>query len=139
MKVHIARNGANFGAESGNFVSEHARCGNLDRIVPVVVVVAKCVGKVEDRHLRDCGRVFGHVEMCRFHAALCHRVRYEEEVELAIYHLRLLDEACINVGSLWWVVNVVLTVRATRLLEEALAHTLVYDDQSDLGQRLRWR
>jgi hypothetical protein len=39
-------------------------------------------------------------------------VRHKEEIELAIDDLGLLDEASVNVGTLWWVINEVLVVVA---------------------------
>ena len=50
VKVYIAGNGSDLGSEASNLVGEHARRRNLDRIVPVVVVVAEGVSKVENRH-----------------------------------------------------------------------------------------
>lgn len=65
MQVNIARNGSNFGAEASNLVCKHARSRNFDGVVPVVVVVAQSVGKVQNRHLAYVGRVFSYVEMSR--------------------------------------------------------------------------
>jgi len=59
-------------------------------------------------------------------------VRYQEEVKSAIDYLRLLHEALVHVGTLGWVVNKVLAV-LLGLLEEALTHALVHDNQGDLG------
>ena len=74
--------------------------------------------------------------MRRLDTTLCDGVRYEEEVELSIDDLRLLDEASVNVGALRWVIYPILAVRATRLLEEALTHTLVNNDERDIGRSL---
>jgi hypothetical protein len=63
VQVDIAGDSAHFGAESSNFVGEHARGRDLDRVVPVVVVVAQCVREVQDRHLRDLRRVLSDIEM----------------------------------------------------------------------------
>lgn len=63
--------------------------------------------------------------------ALSDRVWHQEEVELSINHLRLLNKALINIGSLWWVVNESVTI-VVGLLEEALAYTLVDDNQGHL-------
>ena len=46
VEVHIARDSTNFRAEAGNLICEHARCGDLDGIIPVVVVVAEGIGEV---------------------------------------------------------------------------------------------
>ena len=46
MEVHIAGDGADFRTEAGNLVCEHAGRGDLDGIVPVVVVVAEGVREV---------------------------------------------------------------------------------------------
>ena len=72
MKVDVGRNGAYFRSETGDLVSEHARSRGLNRIVPVVVVVAQSVREVQDCHLADVRRVFGDVEVCRLHTTLCH-------------------------------------------------------------------
>ena len=53
MKVDVGRNGAYFRSESGNLVCKHAGSWGLDRVVPVVVVVAQSVGEVQDGHLAD--------------------------------------------------------------------------------------
>jgi hypothetical protein len=65
-------------------------------------------------------------------------VRHQEEVELAINDLRLLNEAGINIGSLRRVVDEVLAIRSSRLLEEALSDALVDDDEGDIGRGLSW-
>ena len=72
MEVDVGRNCADFRSETGNLVGEHARSGGLDRIVPVVVVVAQSVREVQDCHLADVRRVFSDVEMSRLHTSLRH-------------------------------------------------------------------
>ena len=72
MKVDVGRNGAYFRSETSDLVSEHARSRGLDRIVPVVVVVAQSVREVQDCHLADVRRVFGDVEVSRLHTTLRH-------------------------------------------------------------------
>ena len=133
MEVYIARDGSYFGAEARNLIREHAGGGDLDGIVPVVVVVTEGVGEVEDGHLWNLWGVLGHIEMCGFNWTLSHRVWHEEEIELAFNDFRLLNEASINIGALRRVVDEVPAVVALRLLEESLAHALINDDQSDLG------
>jgi hypothetical protein len=59
---------------------------------------------------------------------LRYRVRYEEEIEAAIYHLALLNETLIDVGTLWWVVNERLILGILCLLEETLTHAFVHDN-----------
>ena len=63
MQIHITWDRAYFRTESSNLVGQHARGGDLDCIVPVVVVVAKGVGEVQDCHLADVRRVFSDVEV----------------------------------------------------------------------------
>ena len=70
VEVHIARDGSNLGTEARNLVCEHAGGGNLDGIVPVVVVVAQGVGEVQDGHLGDLRRVLSHIEVSWLNAAL---------------------------------------------------------------------
>ena len=49
MEVHIRRNVSDFATIDRDFVCQHARGWNLDRISPVVVVVAEGIGEVENR------------------------------------------------------------------------------------------
>ena len=139
VEVHIAGDGANFRSEASDLVCEHAGGRNLDRIIPVVVVVAQGIREVQDGHLADKRSVLCDVEMRRLDRTLGDRVRHEEEVELAIDNLGLLDEASIDVGTLRRVVDEVLLifgwvrVRIWGLLEESLADTLVHDDECDVG------
>lgn len=72
MQVHIAWDRAYLRTESRNLVGQHARGGDLDRVVPVVVVVAQRVGEVQDRHFADVRGVFCDVEVSRFDTALGH-------------------------------------------------------------------
>lgn len=74
VEVDVGRNCAYFGSETGDLVGEHARSGGLDRIVPIVVVVAQSVREVQDCHLADVRRVFGDVEVSRLHTTLRHRM-----------------------------------------------------------------
>jgi hypothetical protein len=69
--------------------------------------------------------------MRRLDRTLSHGVRHEEEVKLAIDHLRLLNKACVHVGSLRRIVDEVLSVVTCSLLEESLADSLVHDDQGN--------
>ena len=69
-------------------------------------------------------------------------MRHQEEVKLTVDHFSLLDEASIDVGSLRWVVNehvVIVVVIAWELLEEALSHTLVHNDEGDVRMLLAGR
>lgn len=134
MQVHIRGDRAHFAAEARDLVCKHARGGGLDRVVPVVVVVAQGVREVQDRHLRDVRAVLSHVEVGRFHATLRNRVRHQEEIELSIYYLRLFYEALVNIGTLGRVVDEGVAA-LVGLLEESLADALIHDDQSDFRQR----
>ena len=67
VEVDIRWDCTDFGAEASNLIGEHARSWCLDRIIPIVVVVAKSVGEVQDGHLRNLRGVFSHVEMSRLH------------------------------------------------------------------------
>lgn len=71
MQVDIGGNGAHLASETGNLVRQHARCRRLNRIIPIVVVVAQGVGEVKNSHLTDVGGVFGNVEMRWFNTTLC--------------------------------------------------------------------
>ena len=87
MEVDVAGDGSDLGAEAGDLVGKHARRRDLDRVIPVVVVVAEGVGEVEDGHLADLRRVLSHIEVGRLDGALRDRVRHEEEVKLALNDL----------------------------------------------------
>lgn len=53
VEIHIAGDGSNLRAESCDLIGQHARSWDFDGIVPIVVVVAECVGEVQNSHLRD--------------------------------------------------------------------------------------
>ena len=128
MEVHIAGNSTNLRTEASNLICKHAGGRDFDRIIPVVVVVAKGVREVQDGHLADLRRVFSDVEMRRLDRALGHRVRHKEEVKLAIDNLRLLNKASVDICTLRRVVNEVLTIVTSCLLEESLTDSLIHDD-----------
>jgi hypothetical protein len=132
VEVHIRRNVSDFATIDCDFVCQHARGWDLDRISPVVVVVAESVREVENRVFWNLGGIGSYVEMSRFDCSLGHRVRNQEEIKGSVDDLRLLNETVINVGTLWRVSNG--SVHA--LLEESLSHTLVDNNQGMLWQ---WR
>lgn len=70
MEINIRRNVADLATIDGNLIGQHAGCGDLDGIRPVVIVVAESISKVEDGFLRDLRRVLGHVEVGRLNSAL---------------------------------------------------------------------
>jgi hypothetical protein len=49
MEVHIRRNVSDFATVDCDFICQHARGWDLDRVSPVVVVVAEGIGEVENR------------------------------------------------------------------------------------------
>ena len=63
VEIHVARDRANFTAEASDLVSQHAWSGDLNGVVPIVVIVTKRICEVKNRHLRDLGRVLGHIEV----------------------------------------------------------------------------
>jgi hypothetical protein len=132
VQIYVAGDRAYFGTESSDLVGQHARGWDLDCVVPVVVVVAKCVCEVQDRHLADVRRVFSDVEVGRLYTALGDRVGNKEKVELSVNNFTLLNEALINVCALGWVVDEGLSGTCLGLLEESLTDTFVYNDQGDL-------
>lgn len=153
MEVDVGRDIADLRAVDRDLVGEHARRRDLDRVRPVVVVVAERVGEVEDRVLGDLGVVLRHVEVGRLDGALSNGMRDEEEVELAVDDLGLLDEAVVDVGALRRVGDVLATVAAAAAvvvtasaaiaavvlllvldLEEPLSDALVDDDEGGLRQ-----
>lgn len=57
VEVHVGRNVADLAAVDGDLVCQHARGRNLDRVSPVVVVVAEGIGEVQHGVLGDLGGV----------------------------------------------------------------------------------
>jgi len=53
MEIQIGGNVSNLATIDSNFISQHARGWNLDRVSPVVVVVAKGIREIENGILRD--------------------------------------------------------------------------------------
>lgn len=53
MQINVAGNSTHFGTEASDLVGEHAWGRDLNCVVPVVVVVAKRVGEVENSHFAD--------------------------------------------------------------------------------------
>ena len=159
MEVHIRRNVSDVATIDSDLVCEHARCGDLDRISPVVVVVAERIGEVEDGLLGDLGVVLSHIEVGRLDCTLSNGMRDEEEVELAVNDLGLLDKAVVDVGALWRVRDVLATVTVAAAvvvatsaavaaaitlvlllvldLEEPLSDALVDNDEGCLRHRRR--
>ena len=128
VEIYVARDRANFTAEASDLVSQHTWSGDLDGVVPIVVIVAQRISEVQDSHLRDLGRVLRHIEVSRLHWSLGYWMRYQEEVKFAINHFWLLYKARIDICTLWWVVDEVLTASVLRLLEESLTDSLINDD-----------
>ena len=128
VKIYVAWNSADFRSKSSNLVGKHAWCRDLNGIIPIVVVVTKCVGKVENSHLWNLRWVLCNIEVSGLHRSLGHRVWHKEEVKLSVNNFRLLNKSCVNIGSLWWVHNRVGSIWMWRLLEESLTNSLVDND-----------
>jgi hypothetical protein len=84
MEVNIRWNVTDLAAVDSDLVCKHARGRNLDRVRPVVVVVAEGIGEVKDSILRDLRRVLCDVEVSGLHGTLGYSVRHEEEVETTL-------------------------------------------------------
>ena len=67
MEIYVAWDRANFTTEASDLVSQHTWSGDLDGVVPIVVIVTQCISEVQDSHLRDLGRVLRHIEVSRLH------------------------------------------------------------------------
>lgn len=76
VQVHVRRNVADLATVDGDLVCEHARGWDLDRVRPVVVVVAEGIREVQDGILRNLGGVRGHVKVGGLHGSLSHGVRH---------------------------------------------------------------
>jgi hypothetical protein len=75
--------------------------------------------------------------MSGLNGSLGHRVRDQEEIELSIDDLGLLDESVVHIGTLRRVEDLRSMLGATRsLLKESLSHTLVNDDQGNMGKNV---
>ncbi len=133
VEINIAGDRAHLAAEASDLVGQHAGSGDLDGVVPVVVVVTERIGEIQDCHLGYLGGVLGDVEVSGLHRPLGYGVRNEEEVKFPVNYFGLLDEALVHVGSLRGVLDEVLPVVACRLLEEPLTDSLVNDDQGNFG------
>ena len=48
MEVDIVGNITDFVTVNSDLISQHARCGNLDRIIPVVITETQIIGEVKD-------------------------------------------------------------------------------------------
>jgi len=46
VEIYVARDRANFTAEASDLVSQHAWSGDLDGVVPIVVIVTKRISEV---------------------------------------------------------------------------------------------
>ena len=128
MEIHVRWDIADFTSVNGNLVSQHARSRDLDRVSPVVVVIAESIGKVENCVFGDVRGVRGNVEVSWLDGSLSNGMRHQEEIEGSIDDFSLLDEAVIDVGSLRRVGN----GGVHSLLEESLSDSLVHDDQGVL-------
>ena len=53
MQINVGRDVSDLTSVDGDLVRQHARRRDLDRVGPVVVIVTKGVGEVEDGVLRD--------------------------------------------------------------------------------------
>lgn len=131
MQVDVRWNVSNLSSVDGDLVCKHARCGDLDGVWPVVVVVAQGICEVEDRFLGDVRIVLCDIEVSGLHGTLGHGVWHEEEVEFAVDDLCLLNESLIDEGSLRRVEDL-----GARLLEEPLSDSLVDDDEGDVWELL---
>jgi hypothetical protein len=72
MKIHIRRNVSNFATVDCNFICQHARSWNLDRISPIVVVVAEGIGEVKNCVFGKLAGVGSYVEMRWLDCSLGH-------------------------------------------------------------------
>jgi len=70
--------------------------------------------------------------MCWLYGALGDRVRYEEEIKLAVLDLGLLDETGVDVGALRRILNELASLLSLFLLEETLTDALVNDNKRNL-------
>ena len=133
VHVNAWRDISDLTSVDGNLVGQHAWCWDLDGIRPVVVVVTKSVGEVEDSILGDQGGVLGDIEMSGLHGSLGNLMGHEEEIEFAVDDFWLLNEPSINISTLRWVENLSLWMAwASSLLKESLSNSLVDNNEGNV-------
>jgi hypothetical protein len=130
MKVHVVWDVSNFTSVNSNLIGKHARCWDFDRISPVVVVVAERISEIQNSVLGNLGSVGGDVEVSWFDGSLSNRVWHKEEIEDTINNFRLLNEPLVNIRSLRWVSNRLISAH----LEESLPDSFVHNDEGVLGE-----
>ncbi len=130
MEVDIVGNITDFVTVNSDLISQHARCGNLDRIIPVVITETQIIGEVKDSLFANRGRVLCNIEMSRLYRPLRNGMWNKEEVKLSIDNFLLLNEVGVDVRALRRVND---TSVAGINFEESLSHSLVHDDESDVG------
>lgn len=130
VQVHVGRNVTDLAAVDGDLICKHARRRNLDGVSPVVVVVAKSVGEVQDCILGDVGSVGRNVEVSWFDCALRHGMRHQEEIKGTVYDFGLFHESVVDIGTLRRVSD--RCIGPSTYLEEPLPDPLVHDDEGVL-------
>ena len=70
MEVNIRWNVTDLATIDGDLVSQHAGCRDLNRIWPIVIIVAEGISKVQNGILGDQGRVLCNIEMGGFNSTL---------------------------------------------------------------------
>jgi hypothetical protein len=127
LQVQVLRDVTDLSSVHSDLVSKHTRCGDLDSVSPIVIVVTEGIGEVEDSVFGEEGCVFCDVEMSRFSSSLCDGMGDQEEVEFSINNFSLFNEPGINISSLRRIDNV-----SSSDLEESLSDSLVDENESDL-------
>ena len=134
MEIHVTWDIANFTAINSNFICQHTWGWDLDRVGPVVVVVAEGVRKVENCVFGYFRIVCCNIEMGWLNCSLSNGMRHQEEIEASILNSGLLNKALIDIGTLRRVGNLGILAG----LEESLSNTLVDNDQGMLWKLSLW-
>lgn len=98
-------------------------CWNLDRTLPIVVIIALLVRKPDEIFLRNLGAIIGHNIVRRSTGPLSHLLSHQMEVE-AIVCWQLFDDDTAGLG-----VEDLVLIRA----EETRVYAFVHEDIDYLG------
>ena len=127
MQIDIGRNIAYITSIKSKSISQHAWSRNFNWIRPVVIIIAKCIGKIQYRVFSKLWCILSYIKVGRFNSSLGCRMRNKEKIKLPINHFRLFNKALINISTLRWIQDLL-----PSFLKEALFHSFVNNDKSNV-------
>ena len=137
MKINVRRYSSDFRSKASNLVCKHTRSWCFNGVIPVVIVVAQSISKVQNGHLADVGWILRNVEVSRLDTSLSNWVRHQEKVEFSVNNFRLFYKALIDVGTLRRIIDELLAV-IHGLLEKSLTDSFVYDNERNFRRSILW-